>query len=302
MRRVLVTGPGGFLGQHALLALAEAGYEIHAVDLQLVHRLGVVSHVADLLAGDQIAALLERVRPTHLLHLAWYVEHKKFWSALENGQWVEASLRLLRHFAASGGQRCVTAGSCAEYEWGHAVCREAETPCRPATLYGAAKHGLQLIQTAFCREAGLTSAWGRIFYLYGPHEHPARFVPSVIRALLRGEPALCSHGSQVRDFLHVEDVARAFVALLDSGVEGPVNIGSGVPVTQREVVEAIGRITARADLIRLGALPSPAGEPERLLPDVSSLRSTGFVPRYTLESGLSQAVSWWREQLTAAGS
>ena len=259
MKRVLVTGPGGFLGRQVLPLLGSSGFEIHTVGRQRVEARGVTPHSADLLVGDVVAELVERVRPTHLLHLAWYVEHKKFWNALDNVRWAEASLGLLRAFVACGGKRVVTAGSCAEYEWGHGLCLESETPCRPATLYGASKHGLQVIQSAFCRQAGISSAWGRIFHLYGPHEHPGRFVPSVIRALVEGEPALCSHGRQVRDFLHVRDVAAAFVALLESEVEGPVNVGSGVAVTQRQVVETIAGVTGTPDLIRLGALPRRLG-------------------------------------------
>ena len=72
-----------------------------------------------------------------------------------------------------------------------------------------------------------------IFFLYGPHEPPGRLIPSVIQALLKGEFARCSHGRQIRDFLYVEDVAEAFVALLDSDITGPVNIASGSPTPRR---------------------------------------------------------------------
>ena len=68
----------------------------------------------------------------------------------------------------------------------------------------------------------------------------------------QGDPALCHHGRQVRDFLHVADVAAAFVALLESEVEGPVNVGSGVAVTQRQVVETIAGITRRPEADTLG--------------------------------------------------
>ena len=75
-----------------------------------------------------------------------------------------------------------------------------------------------------------------MFFLYGPHEHPDRLVSSVILSLLRGEPAKCSHGRQIRDYMHVQDVANGLVALLDSDVRGAVNVSSGQATTLREIV------------------------------------------------------------------
>ncbi|WP_421021629.1 NAD-dependent epimerase/dehydratase family protein, partial [Klebsiella pneumoniae] len=82
--------------------------------------------------------------------------------------------------------------------------------------------------TAYASQTGLSATWARLFFMYGPGEHPNRVTSSVILSLLQGKSAQCSHGMQIRDFLHVADVASALVTLLDSDVTGPVNIGSGV--------------------------------------------------------------------------
>ena len=93
---------------------------------------------------------------------------------------------------------------------------------------------------------GISFAWGRIFFLHGPGEHPDRLVPSVTRALLAGEPARCTDGRQVRDFLHSSsDAAHAFAALLALRVEGPVNIASGRGCRSRELVGWIGDALGR---------------------------------------------------------
>src|SRR5205085_8625551 len=125
------------------------------------------------------------------------------WTAPENVRWVEASLALLRAFAEAGGRRAVLAGTCAEYDWGAGdeVLNERNTPLRPDTLYGAAKHGLHVVGAAQAAQVGFELAWGRVFFLYGPGEAPGRLVPAVARALLAGEPAKTTAGTQVRDFL-----------------------------------------------------------------------------------------------------
>lgn len=294
--KVLVTGGSGFIGQYCLEQLNAKGYEVHAVSSVARPSTSAVQwHQASLLDVAQTKALVRGVKPSHLLHLAWYTKHGRYWTAPENLSWVQGSLALVGEFTEAGGQRLVTAGTCAEYDWSHGVCLEGVTPLIPATLYGSCKHGLELMLSAWCRQAGLSNAWGRVFSLYGPGENPQRLVPSVITALLKGEVATCGNAALVRDYSHAEDTAAAFVALLDGAVQGPVNIGSGDSFTLRHIVEKIAEKLERPDLIQfrpLGSLTS--NEPELLLPDISRLVSTGWVKKFDLDSGLDDTIDWWR--------
>lgn len=139
-----------------------------------------------------------------------------------------------------------------------------------------------------------------MFFLCGPREHPARLVPSVARALLAGEVAECSAGTQRRDFLHVDDVADALVTLLRSDVTGPVNIGRGEAVAVKDVIELVARACGRPDLVRLGARPTPPNEPPLLVPDVSRLRDeVGWRPGISLEDSIGNVVLYWRVRRAA---
>lgn len=299
MKRVIVTGATGFMGRAALPALIERSYEVHAVS-----RLpgpaaspGITWHQADLFDADAPAGLIERIKPTHLLHFAWDTSPGKYWTSVDNLSWLAASLKLTAEFAARGGQRLVTAGTCAEYSWDHGVCIERRTPLEPATLYGTAKHALRLVSEAFAATAGLSAAWGRVFYLFGPHENSQRLVPSVVRALMNGRTIACSHGEQVRDFLYVQDVADAFAALLDGEVSGPVNIASGEPVKIKDIILRLAdMIGADRALIKLGEVAVPANDPELLLADIRRLRDeVGWSPKYTLTAGLEQTIDWYKK-------
>ena len=290
--KVLVTGGRGFIGQHCLPQLLAKGYDVHAVSSSPQNStVGVQWHQANLLDVTQIAPLLRTVSPSHLLHLAWYTEHGKYWTSRKNLNWVQASLSLMHEFAESGGQRFVAAGTCAEYDWAYDICDEVSTPCRPATLYGAAKYSTHLLLESWSMHSSLSSAWGRIFNVYGPGEHPSRLVPSVIHSLLGGEPALCTNGEHERDFMYVEDVAAACVILLNSDVRGAVNIASGESVPLKDVVYTIAQQLGRRDLVRMGAVPCNVNEPVNLIADISRLQyEVGFRPSYKLKQGIALTI------------
>lgn len=291
--RVLVTGATGLVGRRTVPALAAAGHDVHAVARSVPGDGvgGVTWHSADLLAS---ADVIERVRADVLVHLAWNVEHGAFWTSPDNERWRDASLAVLRRFAAVGGRRAVLAGTCAEYDWtsGDGTMREGATPLRPGTLYGRCKDELRAAAEELGAQAGIAVAWGRIFFLYAPDEAPTKLFGSVARALLAGERAASSPGTQVRDFLHADDVGGAFAALAGSDVTGAVNVGSGVGVAVRELVTEIGRAVGRPELLDIGARPAPEGEPPVIVADAGRLRDeVRFAPRFDLASGIADAVA-----------
>lgn len=300
MTRVLITGGTGFVGAPCVRAALERGAEVHVLARnERDSPPGVRFHAADLFDRQKVNEVMRAVRPTHLLHLAWIATPGVYWTSPENERWVDASIELLDEFTEAGGKRAVLTGTCAEYDWtGDGVCREHDTPIDPATLYGQCKDELRCLTEGLTANHGPSLAWARLFFLYGPGEHPARLVPSVARPLLAGQPAECTEGAQRRDFLHVDDAADALVSLLFSEITGPVNVASGVAVSVREVVERIGVATGRPELVRFGVRPTPPGDPPLLVADVTRLRTElGWAPRVGLADGLARTVAWWRDSL-----
>jgi nucleoside-diphosphate-sugar epimerase len=292
MKRVLVTGAGGFIGRHCLPLLAGRGYQVHGVS-RSPRASGAAAHwhQADLLSGEAEAVLRE-IRPTHLLHLAWTAVPGKFWTDPENALWCAQSLALARSFIARGGQRMVCAGTCAEYDWSGGRCVEEETALAPATPYATAKHELRGALADLATANGVPLAWGRVFWLFGPHEHPDRLVPSAVRALRNGQPFECLGPQLVRDFLYVEDVASAFVALLDSPQAGPVNIASGDGVSIGALVSRIASLLGVPHLVRTAKAPERQ-QAAVVIGDPQRLRATGWQPRRDLDAGLAETVRWW---------
>jgi nucleoside-diphosphate-sugar epimerase len=297
MKRVLLTGGTGFIGRPCLQELLARGFEVHAVSRTPPRDgvSGIIWHTLDVFDAAAVDNLTERLRVSHLLHLAWDTTHRLYWTSADNLRWVQASLDLFQAFVRHGGRRAVFAGTCAEYDWSHGYCCERVTPLSPSTLYGSCKHALRLMVEAYAAQHDVSCAWGRLFFLYGPHEQPQRFVPSIIRALLARQPAACTHGRQLRDFLFVADAASALAALLDGDLRGPVNIASGEPIVLKDLALRIGEHLGRPDLVQLGRLAAPIGEPRALLADVSRLASElSWSPRFSLDEGLCETIDWWR--------
>lgn len=307
MKRVLLTGARGFVGSHCLPGLLRRGFEVHAVSSQNVGPVGgpcgVVWHQADLLDPAQCRRVVCSVRPTHLLHLAWETEPGKFWSSPANLDWLAASVCLLRQFVDHGGRRAVLAGSCAEYDWSFGGCDEFATPLRPTSLYGTCKMVLHEVLAAFGAESGISPAWARLFFLYGPGAPATKFPGAVIDALLAGRRAPCSEGSQCRDFMHAADAGDALAAIADCDACGPINVASGRPVAIRRIAETVARLLGRPDLLAPGAVASRPDEPESFWANVERLHhEVGWRPAYDLKRGLEQTIQWCRRGSYRAAS
>ena len=275
--KVLLTGASGFLGRYALNHLEKLAIDHVVVGRYMPSNLsGINFHHADLLALTDFDELVREVGATHLLHLAWYAEHGLFWQSPTNLLWSQATVRLVEAFCRLGGQKVVIAGTCAEYDWSHGYCVEDLTPANPTTMYGVAKDATRRLTQAVCAEHNVGWAWGRIFLPYGPGEDSRRLIPS-LAAVFQGEGAPFGINAPAhRDFLHAEDVAAAFVVLLDAQAVGLFNVCSGQPMQLEQVVRQIARAHGADPRIVLDLTSERTNEPAFLVGSNLRLQALGW--------------------------
>lgn len=297
MKRVLITGFTGLIGRQSIEPLRAMGFEIVGLSREPVDVPGVEVIVADLLNADARQAAVKQADATHLLHLAWHDEPQGRWSAPENQDWSLATLQLVNEFKNSGGTRAVCVGTCAEYDWSYEVLTEA-TPLRPSTEYGQAKASTGTTLCELAPELGLSLAWARVFFCYGPGEPRGRLLGDLLFGLSAGQTVACTDGAQERDYMHTSDIATALSTVLDSDTTGAINIASGETIQVKDLITTAADLMERPDLIALGARERPADDPPRLSADVTRLTAAGFTPKFDLHSGLQDCVKYLETRST----
>lgn len=263
--KVLVTGATGFVGRHAVAELAAAGHQVLAVARRTE---GFVEmpwrDAVNILAGDihdESFAVAQKFAPELLVHLAW--------SGLPNYQQAFHYERNLPHDYAflkraveSGVKRILIAGTGAEFGLMSGALAE-DGPTAPVNAYGIAKDSLRRFLQHLQLSRPFILQWVRLFHMHGPGQNPGSLLAQLDRAIDEGAEAFdMSGGEQLRDYLPVREVARR-MALLASrpDVAGPINCGSGQPISVRRLVE--GRIAERGAVVKLnlGVYPCPDYEP-----------------------------------------
>ncbi len=300
MTKILLTGASGFIGKMVVEnLLATSDCEIHAVynSRKPQFSKAVFLHKADLFNPKEVEDLFLTVSPSHLVQLAWCSNHGTYWKDYANFEWVSANFAIARSFVKNGGKRCVFIGTSAEYDWSvQQPLNEFSTPLIPQLFYGGAKLGLYWALTRFFEQESISMVWGRLFNPFGPNEDSRRLIPKICLRLLRGEKIEFDAGSSLRDFLHVDDVGAAIASLLLGNIEGPVNIGSGNPLSIRDLLSQIAAYYSCNDCITFAAPRISNDKPDMVIADIERLtQESKFKPKKSFTTRLQETCKWWAD-------
>lgn len=300
--RIALTGTTGFFGRSVAAAALAAGHAVRGLVIPGERAPAGVDAVEGRLGEPAARRVVEGCDV--LVHLAalGVLRRDRDWERMALVNAVDP-LDLLEAAKAAGIRHAVLAGSCLEYSGhgrlpdapaqGEPLCHE-ESPTEPPEPYGATKSAGGVLQRTRARELGLPAWYLRFASLYGPGDHPTKFLPAAIEAALTGKPFEMTGGEQVREWLHTDDAVAAVLAAVTTPPPEPVtklNVGTGDGWTLRELVHEVFRIAGGDPAaLRVGARPYH-GEVHRLVMDASRAGPLlGWRPQVELRAGLEALV------------
>jgi dTDP-glucose 4,6-dehydratase len=313
MARIVVTGGAGFLGSHLSTTLLDRGDEVVAVDNLATGRVENIEHLFGhdgfRFVHHDVSEYLWVPGPVDaVLHFA---------SPASPRDYLELPIQTLKvgslgthnglGLAKDKGARFLLASTSEVYGdpqvhpqpedyWGHV------NPVGPRGVYDEAKRFAEAMAMAYCRTHGMAVRIVRIFNTYGPRlrAHDGRVVSNFIDQALRGEPlTIYGDGTQTRSFCYVDDEVQGILALLDSDLDGPCNIGNPDEFTVRELADVVVELTGSNSEIVHEDLP--VDDPAKRRPDITRARTElGWEPKIDLREGITRTIEWFREELGRA--
>lgn len=271
--RIFVTGPSGFIGSELCRQAEAAGHEV--LRLESPHRLDTLPY-----------ARLASFKPEVAVHCAWITTPGVYTESSENALLRQQSLEMFRALSANGIRHFVGCGTCAEYAPSCLDLVEDRSATAPSSPYARAKDALHSDLRKAASETSVTLSWARIFFPYGPAEHPDRLVSALFRAFQTGRREHLRSPRAVRDYIHVQDVASGLLACALNRAEGCFNIGTGEGVSLGRLEAEVARLCGRSDLAAKSACGAPARTEDCFVASTSKLRGLGWVPRIKLAEGL----------------
>lgn len=308
MAKYLVTGGAGFIGSAIVRRLAADGHKVAVIDnLSTGSRdnLREVAGAITLVAGD----ILDRKALAKAMAGVDFVLHQaaiaSVPASIANPQDttrvnIDGTVAVLWEAKRAGVKRVVFASSCNVYGNHPAPLHQEDMPLDLFSAYGVSKYAGELYCQMFARAYGLPTVSLRYFNVYGPRQNPkaqyALVIPKFITAMLGGEkPVIFGDGSQVRDYVFIDDVVQAnLLACKSAKADGKIiNIGSGVGSSVNELVAKIN--TALGTSITAIHTKPRAGDPQSLCADTSrAKRLLGFAPKTTLDKGIRRTAEWYK--------
>jgi len=314
MTRAVVTGGAGFLGSHLCDRLLDAGYEVLCLDNLSTGAADNVAHlvgepgfrmircdVTDFVhVPDGVDLVLHFASPASPIdYLQLPVETLKVGSmgtlhALGLAREKEARFILASTSEAYGDPQVHPQP---ESYWGHV------NPVGPRGVYDEAKRFAEAMTMAYRRSKGVDTGIVRIFNTFGPRmrAHDGRAIPTFIRQALRGEPITVSgDGSQTRSVCYVDDLVAGVMALAESSLQGPVNIGNPTEFTVLELAQKVRDLAGSESAIEF--VPRPVDDPTVRQPDITLARSQlHWDVTVEVDEGLKRTIEWFREKPEISG-
>jgi dTDP-glucose 4,6-dehydratase len=315
MKRILVTGGCGFIGSNFVRLLLQEEPDAHVVNLDLLTYAGNPRNLEDVADSPRYAFVRGDIRDATVAEelvqdVDWVVnfaaETHVDRSTKEPGAFIQTNVYgtyvLLDAIRRSERQiRFLQVGTDEVYgDVAAPAYPDEDALLVPSSPYSASKAGGDLQALAFYRTFGMDVIVSRCTNNYGPYQYPEKMIPLFVTNALEGEPLpLYDGGTQIRDWLWVEDHCRALLLLLRTGRSGQIyNVGANQQpeVTNRELTRLILRALGKPETMIRPVEGLRPGHDQRYAVDTRKIRALGWSPRVDLAGGVGRTAAWYRDR------
>ena len=267
MKKVIVTGINGLIGQYIAEPLKDLDFEVYGIGRRDFETDKFNYKKCDINNSLETENLFNEIKPQYLIHLAWDT-NKGYLESDDNFDLVASSINMLKYFRENGGKKALFTGTCFEYKFKDNPIKE-EDELEPNTIYAKCKNYLREISELYCQKYNMEFCWGRIFYTYGANEHPNRLFPYIINSLNNSKKVSINHSQLKRDYIFAGDIAKAITLIMNSNINGAVNLCSGKAITLENIALTIAEKLNKLELLDLKKLETK--EPDIIAGDNSIL-------------------------------
>ncbi|HUE89983.1 MAG TPA: NAD-dependent epimerase/dehydratase family protein [Vicinamibacterales bacterium] len=293
MKKALVTGAAGFIGTALVQRLVSDKWHVVAIDCRPTTYGGVTNVVADVSVSGAVREWLDS--DTTVFHLAAIASVPQ---SVEDPRadftnTMRPVFEVLES-ARAAGARVVFPSTASVFDSSNPLPLDERAMIRPTSPYGAAKVAGEAYCFAYHRAYGVDTRIARFFSVFGPGLRRLA-IHDLIRKVQRAtdELEILGDGTQVRDYLYIDDAVDALLTVARHGAPGEdYNIGSGVPVTALDLARRITTAMSRPELRLRPTGTSFSGDTPRWYADISKIRTLGFEPRVSFDEGLRRTVAW----------
>ena len=252
MKKVIVTGINGLIGQYIAEPLKKLGFEVYGIGTKdiLTDKFNYIK--LDINDTVQLEHLFKEIKAEYLIHLAWDTK-KGYLDSDSNFDLLASSINMLKYFKDNGGKRAIFIGTLAEYKFTDEPVKE-DAELNLQTIYTKCKNSLREISELYCNKHNISFCWCRIFNTYGENEKEYRLFPYIINTLKNNEKVSINYSQLEKDYIYAGDAARILALVINSDITGIINICSGKGIKLKDLAIIIAEKLGKLNLLELKEL------------------------------------------------